>query len=114
MVKRKRLANGQQSSNSLWDSILDDLIQEVAVEIHRESSLGVSLTNHQPFECYCVENNDEQAKPTTDLFGNDLGKSHNETISCVHCGRYVAATRYAPHLEKVRIPFHLNETSISF
>ena len=99
-------ADTQLVEEALWNSIIGEIIAEIACEVHREVNLGPWSRSplSSKFECLCpieTDGNYVQNEQTHDLFGNQLGVTINQTLPCVECGRSVVATRYAPHLEKV-------------
>lgn len=90
-------------ADELWNYILEEVIFETTCEVHREIKLGSWSRSpfSSNFKCICPLEETEDTD-THDLLGHKLGVPINQTFPCVHCGRSVAANRYAPHLEKVR------------
>ena len=98
-----RSATKENIIEELWESTIDELISEVACEVHREIKLGTwsRAPISSDFKCICPLEEKKETEETHDILGHKLGAPINQTFPCVHCGRSVAATRYAPHLEKV-------------
>lgn len=74
---------------------------QVAVEAHREAKLGLApppLPAPSPHPPPLAPQ--PGARGPTDAFGQSHPPSALEQITCMRCGRKVAAGRFAPHLEK--------------
>jgi hypothetical protein len=74
---------------------------QVAVEAHREAKLGLA-PGPPPPQAAAPRPLDPLpgARGPTDVFGQTHPPSAMEQITCMKCGRKVAAGRFAPHLEK--------------
>jgi len=86
-------------SDELLEGIIDDYVDEIALGLifhfHRAKTLGYFNT---------LENDDDVGNPIIDEPGFDIFGQPKEVkvidIDCPECHRQVAATRFAPHLEK--------------
>lgn len=88
--------NLESASNTLLDDIIEDAILGVVFEVHMERKTRLH-------EILLGEPEDEKFKiidaPDLDIFGQAPGKKNYECI-CPSCNRSLAASRFAPHLEK--------------
>ncbi|XP_050407061.1 ataxin-7-like protein 3 isoform X2 [Patella vulgata] len=83
------------------DDIMNELIDEVSLglcfEIHRASKIGtLFISDTDPKSSKELE---VVEKPGLDVFGQAPTKKQFECI-CPNCQRHLAASRFAPHLEK--------------
>ncbi|WIA20337.1 hypothetical protein OEZ85_006168 [Tetradesmus obliquus] len=85
-----------------YADLLDELLQDVAVEAHREHRTGL-LAPHGPQQ--------QQPRPqplvplpgvkgATDVFGQVHPGTATDIVTCMHCGRKAQAGKFAYHLEK--------------
>lgn len=89
--------NVETATNYLFHSLLDEAILGVVFEVHYELKTGTSDA---------VEGQPEDSKPYNivdapdfDVFGSNTAKKQMD-CNCPNCDRLVAASRFAPHLEK--------------
>lgn len=91
---------------AVYADILEDAILDVAVEAHREARTTRTLGVAPPTPPLPAASGPEPAatagagKATVDVFGQSHPPVATDQIVCAHCGRPLAAGRYAPHLEK--------------
>eukprot|EP00808_Paulinella_micropora_P014526 g45664.t1 len=70
-----------------WLEVLDELVLDVVVRVHREEKVAA-----------WIENLSAAGK---DIYGNPLGKPPKDpAIKCQVCGRSIGASKFAPHLDK--------------
>ncbi|XP_055543170.1 SAGA-associated factor 11 homolog [Wyeomyia smithii] len=81
----------------LLESLIDESIVGVVFEVHHAFKTG---------SCEAIEGQPEDCKPytivdspDTDVFGSSISKKAID-CNCPNCNRIVAASRFAPHLEK--------------
>ncbi|XP_067930469.1 ataxin-7-like protein 3 [Watersipora subatra] len=82
---------------SVLDDIIDNVIFGFSLEIHRMCKKGVLFleeTDKESIEKFRIVD-----VPGLDIFGQELKKSTLECV-CPSCDRLMAASRFAPHLEK--------------
>jgi hypothetical protein len=80
---------------SIYLELLDDIVLDIAFEMHRKLKLGLLCLN-----CDSVYS-DVIHKSGCDIFGQTATEiSSSDSFECVNCKRLVVASRYAPHLEK--------------
>ncbi|PRW56727.1 SAGA-associated factor 11 [Chlorella sorokiniana] len=93
-----------------YTSIIDEIISDVALEVHRAVQTGVDdLADVQ----HRLANGGGSQPPAVpplpppvakgsmiDVFGNVVPPIALDQVACPSCGRKVAAGRFAPHLEK--------------
>ncbi|KAL9921277.1 SAGA-associated factor 11 homolog [Glossina fuscipes] len=90
-----------EATNYMYDSILDDAVMGVLLEIHhlaRTGNLaaldGVNSDDDEASSSRTIVNMENH-----DIFGVPIGKKPMDCC-CPNCDRTVAAVRFAPHLEK--------------
>ncbi|KAI8473745.1 MAG: hypothetical protein J3K34DRAFT_409818 [Monoraphidium minutum] len=84
-----------------YSELLDEALLDVAVEAHREAKLGLAPDPApQPQPPPRPLDPQPGARGPTDVFGQTHPPSALDQITCMKCGRKVAAGRFAPHLEK--------------
>jgi SAGA-associated factor 11 len=85
-----------------YADLLDELLQDVAVEAHREHKTGM-LVPHGP------QQQPQRPQPlpplpgvkgATDVFGQVHPGTATDIVTCMHCGRKAQAGKFAYHLEK--------------
>lgn len=88
--------NLESATNTLLDDIIEDAILGIVFEVHMEKKTRLH-------EIILGEPDDDKYKiidaPNLDIFGQAPGKKNYECI-CPSCNRSLAASRFAPHLEK--------------
>lgn len=87
----------EKAANYLYESLVDETILGIAYEVHHANKTGSGAA---------VEGEPEDSKPytivdqpDTDVFGSSNTKKAID-CHCPNCNRIVAASRFAPHLEK--------------
>lgn len=87
----------EKAANYLLESLVDEAILGVVFETHHAYKTG---------SCAAIEGQPEDCKPfkivdlpDVDVFGSSNSKKAIE-CTCPNCNRQVAASRFAPHLEK--------------
>ncbi|KAK9802803.1 hypothetical protein WJX73_008206 [Symbiochloris irregularis] len=86
-----------------YSDLVDDLLLDMAVEVHREAATGQidvqdTQTDVNMFPAWIPSA--EKGKPAKlDAFGQNVSQAGNEQVACALCGRSIAASRFAPHLE---------------
>ncbi|XP_058814046.1 SAGA-associated factor 11 homolog [Topomyia yanbarensis] len=81
----------------LLESLIDETILGVVFEMHHASKTGSNVAiEGQPEDCkpYTIVD-----LPDMDVFGSSNSKKAID-CNCPNCNRIVAASRFAPHLEK--------------
>lgn len=80
------------------DSIVEELVDEVSLglcfEIHRSCKVGSFFLNDETDSDYAITD-----RPGMDVLGQMPSKKNYECV-CPNCQRNLAASRFAPHLEK--------------
>uniref|UniRef100_A0A1L8DC36 SAGA-associated factor 11 homolog n=1 Tax=Nyssomyia neivai TaxID=330878 RepID=A0A1L8DC36_9DIPT len=89
--------NVEKVTNYLFNSLVEDAILGVVLEVHCDNRTGITEA---------IEGEPEDSKPYTlidlpdiDVFGAANAKKAID-CTCPNCDRSVAASRFAPHLEK--------------
>ncbi|XP_022656379.1 SAGA-associated factor 11 homolog [Varroa jacobsoni] len=82
--------------NDLFDEMLDTIVQGLCFEVHRAHKNGRLFLDEGPQVAEIADVVDEAGR---DIFGQVPHKLHFE-CSCPNCNRSMAASRFAPHLEK--------------
>lgn len=86
-----------KAANYLLESLIDETILGVVFEVHHayKTGSGVAIEG-QPEDCkpYTIVD-----LPDMDVFGSSNSKKAID-CNCPNCNRIVAASRFAPHLEK--------------
>ncbi|CAB3362471.1 Hypothetical predicted protein [Cloeon dipterum] len=104
--RRGPMINMDELINQLSATILDDLIDDASLGVifgvHRSNKLGY-LAIEDGFK----DNNGEHSEghpiviaPNMDVFGQVAIKNKQHECICPSCNRTLAASRFAPHLEK--------------
>lgn len=89
--------NLETATNYLYNSLLDEAIAGVVFEVHYATKTGLSRAmegkpeDNEPYSLVDV--------PDYDVFGANIAKIAMD-CTCPICDRTVAASRFAPHLEK--------------
>lgn len=91
-------SNIEIAANYLFDSLLDDIILGIVFEVHHAIKTGTSEA---------IDGKPEDTKPFSmadlpdlDVFGTGGNPKKAIDCTCPNCDRLVAASRFAPHLEK--------------
>lgn len=93
--------NGEDALNECISDIMGDLIDEVTLgvcfEVHRSAKIGtLFLGDTDPWS---HKEHEIVYKAGVDVFGQVPTKKQFE-CTCPNCQRHLAASRFAPHLEK--------------
>lgn len=88
--------NLESATNTIADDIIEDAILSVVFEVdmERKTRLNEIILGEPEDEKYQIID-----APDLDIFGQAPGKKNYECI-CPSCNRSLAASRFAPHLEK--------------
>lgn len=88
--------NLEAATNTLVDDIIEDAIMNVVfeVDLERKTRLNEIILGEPEDDKYEIID-----APDLDIFGQMPGKKNYECI-CPCCNRSLAASRFAPHLEK--------------
>lgn len=78
----------------LLDSLIDEVIFCECLQVHRAAKMGLIFTEPGD-EMYKIKDG-----AGMDVFGQPLTKKKQLNCTCPQCGRNIAASRLAPHLEK--------------
>lgn len=78
----------------LLESLIDDVIFCECLQVQRAAKMGLIFTEPTE-EMYRIKDG-----PGLDVFGQPLSKKKQYNCICPNCGRNLAASRLAPHLEK--------------
>lgn len=84
----------QEGERRLIDSLIDDVIFCECLQVHRAAKMGMIFTEA------CDEMYRIKEGSGLDVFGQPLNKKKQLNCTCPQCGRNIAASRLAPHLEK--------------
>jgi len=79
---------------SVVDDLINELSMEICFEVHKKLKTGRV--------CRKCETKWASKKSDTDIFGKSMNNYTPESFTCNNegCNRVIAASRYAPHLEK--------------
>ncbi|KAJ3229738.1 hypothetical protein HDU78_008870 [Chytriomyces hyalinus] len=81
--------------DTVFESILEQCMYEVAYEAHREDKLSKSICQICLKKCRCYV-----IKPAVDIYGNSPTPATMEKLKCIKCSTLFPTNRYAAHLEK--------------
>jgi len=90
----------RQASHSFYQDIVDDVILGIVFEVHRGFKLGLTALLEEgeyPLEVDADEVGD--VGDAVEVFSSNAAKKPAECV-CPNCQRNMAASRFAPHLEK--------------
>ncbi|KAI7898314.1 uncharacterized protein BX663DRAFT_525396 [Cokeromyces recurvatus] len=76
---------------SLLEDLIDECIYDVLFDVHRDIKKQNSI---------CQICQTKFRKPGFDIWGNSYTLNNLPSYECVNCQKMIAASRYAPHLEK--------------
>eukprot|EP00887_Chlorella_sp_A99_P002012 scaffold18.g2012.t1 len=89
-----------------YGGLVDELIAEVALEVHRSAKTGTDDLSDLPRREPAGRPPSLPPVPMTakgnavDVFGGRVEPIALDQVTCPNCGRKVAAGRFAPHLDK--------------
>lgn len=101
-----------QGSNYLLEQFIDDTIMSVVFEQHylnRAAAIKAIEGNSSKMD---KEDLKIVRAPNVDIFGSSTSKKSMEIV-CPNCTKSVAATRFAPHLEKCMGEYQTCSTTVS-
>ena len=78
----------------IYNNLIDDVIFRECLQVHRAAKMGLIFTEAGD-ELYKIKDG-----LGLDVFGQPLSKKKQLNCICPQCGRNLAASRLAPHLEK--------------
>ncbi|KAI9482812.1 MAG: hypothetical protein EXX96DRAFT_555681 [Benjaminiella poitrasii] len=80
---------------SLLEDLIDECIYDVLFDVHRDIKKENSTCQICQTKCKHYVR-----KPGFDIWGNNYTVNSLPSYECVNCQKMIAASRYAPHLEK--------------
>lgn len=93
-----------------YSDLVEEILTDIAVQTHRSVRTGTVSKESLPKTCNVAASKDQKPQPLptgkpgkgvlVDVFGQVLTQQPRDEVTCVHCGRRIAASRFAPHLEK--------------
>lgn len=95
-------------SSSVLDELVDDAVLGVVFEVHRASKLGFLAVEEGSKEAGLAvdQNYPIVVEANLDVFGQAALKNKQHECICPSCNRALAASRFAPHLEKCQYLGH--------
>ncbi|KAM9368942.1 ataxin-7-like protein 3 [Phaethornis superciliosus] len=100
----------EMSLSGLDNSKLEAIAHEIYTELVEDACLGLCFEVHRAVKCgyfFLDETDPESMKdfeivdqPGVDIFGQVYNQWKNKECVCPNCSRSIAASRFAPHLEK--------------
>ncbi|XP_054161858.1 SAGA-associated factor 11 homolog isoform X2 [Oppia nitens] len=91
--------DNEDNLNSVSNDLLDDLVEEVLIGVYFDVHRAAKHTKSLFVDESTAEEIDKYDKKGTDIFGELPVKKQHE-CECPNCHRNLAASRFAPHLEK--------------
>uniref|UniRef100_A0A8C7XH34 Ataxin-7-like protein 3 n=1 Tax=Oryzias sinensis TaxID=183150 RepID=A0A8C7XH34_9TELE len=98
------------SVSSLDNSKLEGLAQDILSELVEDACLGLCFEVHRAVKqgYFFLDDTDQESmrdfeivdQPGLDVFGQVYNQWKNKECVCPNCSRSIAASRFAPHLEK--------------
>ncbi|NWV47789.1 AT7L3 protein, partial [Daphoenositta chrysoptera] len=98
------------SSSGLDNSKLEAIAHEIYTELVEDACLGLCFEVHRAVKCgyFFLDDTDPDSmkdfeivdQPGVDIFGQVYNQWKNKECVCPNCSRSIAASRFAPHLEK--------------
>ncbi|TKR64560.1 hypothetical protein L596_025070 [Steinernema carpocapsae] len=98
-VKRREEITVDQAADLLYEDIVAAFVTQVTFVHHRANTLGLDLEANLPHENGINGNGVQQPGPSNGRVGTSNGFRSKYECPCPECGRVIAATRFAPHLE---------------
>ncbi|XP_069093972.1 ataxin-7-like protein 3 isoform X2 [Pleurodeles waltl] len=100
----------EMSLSGLDNSKLEAIAHEIYTELIEDSCLGLCFEAHRAAKCgyFFLDDTDPGSmkdfeivdQPGVDIFGQVYNQWKNKECVCPNCNRSIAASRFAPHLEK--------------
>ncbi|KAG0166669.1 hypothetical protein DFQ28_009911 [Apophysomyces sp. BC1034] len=99
-VLQKNVSKPQNNTKAalaftLLGDLIDECIQDVLFEAHRDIKQSNAICQICQTRCRSYV-----AQPGFDIFGSSYNVGNLPSYDCVNCHKTIAASRYAPHLEK--------------
>ncbi|XP_056153051.1 ataxin-7-like protein 3 isoform X1 [Lampris incognitus] len=98
------------SMSSLDNSKLEGLAQDILSDLVEDACLGLCFEVHRAVKqgYFFLDDTDQESmrdfeivdQPGVDVFGQVYNQWKNKECVCPNCSRSIAASRFAPHLEK--------------
>uniref|UniRef100_A0A3P8ZCM9 Ataxin-7-like protein 3 n=1 Tax=Esox lucius TaxID=8010 RepID=A0A3P8ZCM9_ESOLU len=98
------------SMSSLDNSKLEGVAQDILSDLVEDACLGVCFEVHRAVKqgYFFLDDTDQESmrefeivdQPGLDVFGQVYNQWKNKECVCPNCSRSIAASRFAPHLEK--------------
>ncbi|XP_029429237.1 ataxin-7-like protein 3 isoform X2 [Rhinatrema bivittatum] len=100
----------EMSLSGLDNSKLEAIAHEIYTDLIEDSCLGLCFEVHRAVKCGyfflddtdpdCTKDFEIVDQPGVDIFGQVYNQWKNKECVCPNCSRSIAASRFAPHLEK--------------
>uniref|UniRef100_G1R0E1 Ataxin-7-like protein 3 n=1 Tax=Nomascus leucogenys TaxID=61853 RepID=G1R0E1_NOMLE len=100
----------EMSLSGLDNSKLEAIAQEIYADLVEDSCLGFCFEVHRAVKCgyFFLDDTDPDSmkdfeivdQPGLDIFGQVFNQWKSKECVCPNCSRSIAASRFAPHLEK--------------
>uniref|UniRef100_A0A4X1TQU7 Ataxin-7-like protein 3 n=1 Tax=Sus scrofa TaxID=9823 RepID=A0A4X1TQU7_PIG len=100
----------EMSLSGLDNSKLEAIAQEIYADLVEDSCLGFCFEVHRAVKCgyFFLDDTDPDSmkdfeivdQPGLDIFGQVFNQWKSKECVCPNCNRSIAASRFAPHLEK--------------
>uniref|UniRef100_W5N2G1 Ataxin-7-like protein 3 n=1 Tax=Lepisosteus oculatus TaxID=7918 RepID=W5N2G1_LEPOC len=84
-------------AHDIYTDLIDDACLGLCFEVHRAVKCGYFFLDEDPESMKDFEIIDQ---PGVDIFGQVYNQWKNKECVCPNCNRSIAASRFAPHLEK--------------
>lgn len=96
--------------SGLDNSKLEAIAHEIYADLTEDVCLGLCFEVHRAVKCgyFFLDETDQDSmkdfeivdQPGVDIFGQVYNQWKNKECVCPNCSRSIAASRFAPHLEK--------------
>ncbi|CAL8304425.1 unnamed protein product [Merluccius merluccius] len=100
----------EKSLSGLNETKLEALVDEIYCDLVEDACLGLSFEVHRAVKQghFFLDDTDQESmkefeivdQPGVDVFGQVYNQWKNKECECPNCKRCIAASRFAPHLEK--------------
>ncbi|RXM98655.1 Ataxin-7-like protein 3 [Acipenser ruthenus] len=100
----------EMSLSGLDNSKLEAMAHEIYTDLIDDACLGLCFEVHRAVKCgyFLLDETDPESmkdfeivdQPGVDIFGQVYNQWKNKECVCPNCNRSIAASRFAPHLEK--------------
>ncbi|XP_056403786.1 ataxin-7-like protein 3 isoform X3 [Hyla sarda] len=100
----------EMSLSGLDNSKLEALAHDIYTDLVEDTCLGLSFEVHRAVKCgyFLLDETDPESmkdfeiidQPGVDIFGQVYNQWKSKECVCPNCNRSIAASRFAPHLEK--------------